>query len=217
MLETAGSKIKESEEKCKENQKCVVSWMSEKKVLEGGRRGEQAQMLLCVRNVRTECPSFQLGAGGQKGAVSVELRDKKLNGEGETETVCTDNSLRNSVCMHVRGCGDMCVPVCICVYVHVYICMCMCTHVRIYLCVYMRVCLYMFVCVHARVYTSVCTRMCICLCVCVCIYVWVYVCACAPPRMCWWKCSGTVITDVVGGGELLEQGPREGQWSPMSK
>lgn len=187
MLETAGSKIKESEEKCpkgcKENQKCVVSWMSEKKVLEGGRRGEQAQMLLCVRNVRTECPSFQLGAGGQKGAVSVELRGKKLNGEGATETVCTDNSLRNSVCMHVRGCGDMCVPVCICVYVHVYICMCMCTHMRIYLCVYMRVsvhacvctCTSVYVCVYKHVYMSV--RMCVHICV------GIRVCMCTPTHV----------------------------------
>lgn len=155
-------------------------------MLKGGRRGEQAQMLLCVRNMRT-CPSFQLGAGGQKGAVSVELRGKKLNGEGETETVCTDNSLRNSVCMHVRGGGDMCVRVCICVYVHVYMHVCAYIFMRVHACVSVHVCVFM--CVHDE---------CIHLCVHACVYVCVYVCA----YMCVYTCVHVHPHTRAGGNAL---------------
>lgn len=72
--------------RCKENQKCVVSWRSEKKAFEGGRRGQQVRMLLYVPS-HEDRVSFQFSTGGQKGAVSGEFRDKKLNGERGTETV----------------------------------------------------------------------------------------------------------------------------------
>ena len=53
----------------------------------------------------------------------------------------------NQVCVHVEGCG------CMCVYAYVKGCVCVCMRVR------------------------VCARVCVCLCVCVCEGVWVHVCA----------------------------------------